>query len=132
MEGGLKAAERDRCREVCTAVVQRLLLRPMSTDQLLADGSIVSLTVTNAELAAALQVGGAGDMAPEVAPRGGPTDTYLDLKVALATPAMIGQVAIDARRDLQLLERRGPAADHPVAVTCRESAYLKCIISRVW
>jgi 23S rRNA (cytosine1962-C5)-methyltransferase len=45
---------------------------------------------------------------------------------------LIAQVAIDARRDLQILERRGPSADHPVAVTCRESAYLKCVISRVW
>lgn len=45
---------------------------------------------------------------------------------------VIGQVAVEAKRDLQLLERRGPAPDHPVAVTCRESGYLKCIISRVW
>jgi 23S rRNA (cytosine1962-C5)-methyltransferase len=45
---------------------------------------------------------------------------------------VIGQVAVEAKRDLQLLERRGPAPDHPVAVTCRESGYLKCVISRVW
>lgn len=45
---------------------------------------------------------------------------------------LIAQVAIDAKRDLQILERRGPSADHPVSVTCRESAYLKCVISRVW
>ncbi len=45
---------------------------------------------------------------------------------------LIAQVAVDARRDTQILERRGPSADHPVAVTCRESGYLKCIISRVW
>ncbi|OWK42281.1 class I SAM-dependent rRNA methyltransferase [Fimbriiglobus ruber] len=45
---------------------------------------------------------------------------------------LISQVAVDARRDLQILERRGPAADHPVAAACRESGYLKCIISRVW
>ena len=44
---------------------------------------------------------------------------------------LIGQVAVEGRRDLQLLERRGPSADHPVAVTCRESGYLKCVISRV-
>lgn len=44
---------------------------------------------------------------------------------------LISQVAVEAKRDLQLLERRGAAADHPVAVTCRESGYLKCIISRV-
>lgn len=45
---------------------------------------------------------------------------------------LIGQVAVEARRDLQLLERRGPSPDHPVAVTCRESGYLKCVVSRVW
>ena len=43
---------------------------------------------------------------------------------------VIAQVAIDAKRDLQILERRGPSSDHPVAVACRESSYLKCIISR--
>jgi 23S rRNA (cytosine1962-C5)-methyltransferase len=44
---------------------------------------------------------------------------------------LIGQVAVEARRDLQLLERRGASPDHPVAVTCRETGYLKCVISRV-
>ena len=44
---------------------------------------------------------------------------------------LIAQVAVEARRDLQILERRGAAPDHPVAVTCRESGYLKCIVSRV-
>ena len=45
---------------------------------------------------------------------------------------LIAQVSVEAKRHLQILERRGPSADHPVAVTCRESGYLKCIISRVW
>lgn len=44
---------------------------------------------------------------------------------------LIAQVAVEAKRDLQLLERRGASPDHPVAVTCRETGYLKCIISRV-
>ncbi len=44
----------------------------------------------------------------------------------------IAQVAVESKRDLQILERRGPAPDHPVAVTCRESGYLKCVISRVF
>ncbi|MGL6097406.1 MAG: class I SAM-dependent rRNA methyltransferase [Fimbriiglobus sp.] len=48
-----------------------------------------------------------------------------------ALEELIAQAATDARRDLQLLERRGPAADHPVAASCREGGYLKCIISRV-
>jgi 23S rRNA (cytosine1962-C5)-methyltransferase len=53
----------------------------------------------------------------------------------LITPDMLedllAQVAGDARRDVQLLERRGPALDHPVSVACPESHYLKCLIARV-
>ena len=70
--------------------------RPMTPEQLLADGSIVSLTITNADLAAAMKAAGAGDLVPEVAPRGGPTDTYIDLEAGLATPAMIGRNATNA------------------------------------
>jgi 23S rRNA (cytosine1962-C5)-methyltransferase len=44
---------------------------------------------------------------------------------------LLAQVAAEARRDVQLLERHGQAADHPVAVSCLESSYLKCLISRV-
>jgi 23S rRNA (cytosine1962-C5)-methyltransferase len=44
---------------------------------------------------------------------------------------LLAQLAVEERRDVQLLERRGQAPDHPVAVTCPESAYLKCFIARV-
>jgi 23S rRNA (cytosine1962-C5)-methyltransferase len=44
---------------------------------------------------------------------------------------LLAQVAADVRRDVQILERRGPAADHPVSVSCLESHYLKCLITRV-
>jgi 23S rRNA (cytosine1962-C5)-methyltransferase len=44
---------------------------------------------------------------------------------------LLAQVAADARRDVQVLERRGSAADHPVSVACLESHYLKCLITRV-
>ncbi len=40
-------------------------------------------------------------------------------------------VAEQAGRDIQVLEMRGAAADHPLAVTCLESEYLKCFICRV-
>ena len=43
---------------------------------------------------------------------------------------LLAQVAAEARRDVQILERRGQAADHPVAVSCLESNYLKCLIAR--
>jgi 23S rRNA (cytosine1962-C5)-methyltransferase len=45
---------------------------------------------------------------------------------------LLAQVATESRRDLQILQRRGPSPDHPVAISCRETGYLKCIISRVW
>jgi 23S rRNA (cytosine1962-C5)-methyltransferase len=44
---------------------------------------------------------------------------------------LLGQIAAESRRPVQILERRGQAADHPVAVSCLESSYLKCLIGRV-
>jgi 23S rRNA (cytosine1962-C5)-methyltransferase len=44
---------------------------------------------------------------------------------------LLAQLAVEERRDVQILERRGQAPDHPVAVTCPESNYLKCLVSRV-
>jgi 23S rRNA (cytosine1962-C5)-methyltransferase len=44
---------------------------------------------------------------------------------------LLAQLAAEERRDMQILERRGQAADHPVSATCLETGYLKCIISRV-
>jgi 23S rRNA (cytosine1962-C5)-methyltransferase len=49
--------------------------------------------------------------------------------------AMLEEVLADVagaeKRAVGLLQRRGPAADHPVAVACLESHYLKCLIARV-
>ncbi|HWB01045.1 MAG TPA: class I SAM-dependent rRNA methyltransferase [Pirellulales bacterium] len=44
---------------------------------------------------------------------------------------MLGDVAQRTGRDLQILEVRGAAPDHPVAATCLETDYLKCFICRV-
>lgn len=35
-----------------------------------------------------------------------------------------------SRRELQILEQRGPDFDHPWEVTCPEGEYLKCVIAR--
>ena len=57
--------------------------------------------------------------------------------VLLALPHLIvtiflhQRIAAEELRDVQLLEARGQAADHPVAVTCPETDYLKCLICRV-
>ncbi len=44
---------------------------------------------------------------------------------------LLAQLAAEERRAVQVLEVRGQAADHPVAVNCLESSYLKCLISRI-
>jgi 23S rRNA (cytosine1962-C5)-methyltransferase len=43
---------------------------------------------------------------------------------------MLSGVAQKSRRDLQILEQRGPAPDHPVMISCPETDYLKCYIVR--
>ncbi len=44
---------------------------------------------------------------------------------------MLLDVGRRKRRDLIILESRGPAPDHPVAISCPESDYLKCIVAQV-
>jgi 23S rRNA (cytosine1962-C5)-methyltransferase len=44
---------------------------------------------------------------------------------------LLAQLAVDQRREVQILERRGQSADHPVSATCPESNYLKCLISHI-
>lgn len=44
---------------------------------------------------------------------------------------LLAQLAAEEGREIQILERRGQAADHPVSVACLETNYLKCLISRV-
>ena len=40
--------------------------------------------------------------------------------------------SVDARRDVQIIERLGQGADHPVLLTFPESDYLKGLVCRVW
>ncbi len=44
---------------------------------------------------------------------------------------LLAQLAAEEKREVQILEQRGPAPDHPVSVSCLESHYLKCLIVRV-
>ncbi|MHB1037385.1 MAG: class I SAM-dependent rRNA methyltransferase [Pirellulales bacterium] len=44
---------------------------------------------------------------------------------------MLAGVSQHTRRDIQILEQRGAAPDHPIAATCLETEYLKCFICRV-
>jgi len=44
---------------------------------------------------------------------------------------MLVDVGRKRRRDLVILQSRGPAPDHPCSVSCPESDYLKCVIAQV-
>jgi 23S rRNA (cytosine1962-C5)-methyltransferase len=44
---------------------------------------------------------------------------------------LIFDAALDARRRVQLIEKRGQASDHPVLLGVPETHYLKCVLARV-
>src|SRR5204862_2783560 len=44
---------------------------------------------------------------------------------------IIADASIDARRRVQIVEKRGQSSDHPVLIGVPETHYLKCIIARV-
>jgi 23S rRNA (cytosine1962-C5)-methyltransferase len=44
---------------------------------------------------------------------------------------IVAQAAIDARRRVQVMEKRMQATDHPVLLGVPETYYLKCVIARV-
>ncbi len=44
---------------------------------------------------------------------------------------MLMGVANRANREIQVVENRAAAADHPVSISCPETDYLKCMIARV-
>jgi len=44
---------------------------------------------------------------------------------------MIGSLAEQSGRPIQILEQRGQAPDHPISASCLETEYLKCLICRV-
>jgi 23S rRNA (cytosine1962-C5)-methyltransferase len=45
--------------------------------------------------------------------------------------AAVASASVDAGRRVRLLERRGPAPDHPVVLNLPETEYLKCIVLEV-
>jgi 23S rRNA (cytosine1962-C5)-methyltransferase len=44
---------------------------------------------------------------------------------------MLAAVSRKSGREIQVIEQRGPAADHPLSPTCLENEYLKCFLCRV-
>ncbi len=44
---------------------------------------------------------------------------------------VIGSVAEQSGRPIQILEQRGQSPDHPISASCLETEYLKCLVCRV-
>ncbi|HSP80580.1 MAG TPA: RsmD family RNA methyltransferase, partial [Myxococcaceae bacterium] len=44
---------------------------------------------------------------------------------------MLASAAADAKRRVQIIEKRGAGKDHPVLLSLRETRYLKCFVLRV-
>ncbi|MDX6577701.1 MAG: rRNA (cytosine1962-C5)-methyltransferase [Blastocatellia bacterium] len=44
---------------------------------------------------------------------------------------LIAEAAVDARRRVQIVERRSQSSDHPILLGVPETHYLKCVIARV-
>jgi transcriptional regulator of nitric oxide reductase len=103
----MRAAVRDSARMVLQAfsgrppVTEPTLdtesFRPTTVAELLEQRYLTEITITNADLQAAMERAGAAAMVPEVEPRGGPDEVYLRLRVGLATAAMIRRNTVGER-----------------------------------
>ena len=94
LEGGrLVLRYRNEAIEVTEPTVDMLNFRPMDTDELIADGGLANVVVTNSGLAEAMEAAGLGHLEPQVPPRGGPNSVYLDLRAGYANPPTIGRNA---------------------------------------
>ena len=69
-------------------------------------------------------------------PSGGPAPVGYLLEGGYEPGQVLGQVvfgaALDAKRDVQVIERLTQSPDHPVLLTFPEGEYLKGLICRVW
>lgn len=43
----------------------------------------------------------------------------------------LADAAVAAKRNVQILDSRGPSPDHPISLHCLENRYLKCVVCRV-
>ena len=82
---------RTEVKVVTEPTINMLNFRPMSTFELVTDGALANVVVTNADLAVAMSRAGVMDLLPEVLPEGDAKAIYLDLHIGLATPPIIGR-----------------------------------------
>ena len=65
--------------------------KPLSINELVANGALAQAHITNADLRAVMTKAGLGDLLPEMPMHGGPDDTYIDFVVGYGNPPTVGR-----------------------------------------
>lgn len=91
-EGG-RMVLRFRTEEIIVTepTIDMINFKPLSVDELTAEGALARAKITNADLLGAMQAAGLGDYLPEVPMVGGSDDLYVDFAVGYANPPKIGR-----------------------------------------
>ena len=92
LEGaGIVLRYRTGAKVITEPTVDTLNFRPMTADELIADGGLRQTIVTNADLARIMAEAGIEGYVPEVEPWGRPEALYIDFRAGYAIPPTIGR-----------------------------------------
>ena len=93
VQEGARMVLRYRTEEIVITepTIDMINFKPMSQEQLVADGGLAFAHVTNAMLAEVMARAGVGDLLPEVPMSGGPDDTYINFVTGYANPPKVGR-----------------------------------------
>ncbi len=112
LEGaGIVLRYRTGKKVVTEPTVDTLNFRPMTAEELIADGGLAQTIVTNADLARIMAEAGLAGHTPEVEPWGKPEATYIDFRAGYAIPPTIGRNGAGQWAYDQLIEKR-PEGTH--------------------
>ena len=76
---------------VTEPTIDMVNFKPRSAEELVADGGLAAVHVTNADLERALERAGLADLVPEIPVSGSPDATYIDFVAGYANPPQIGR-----------------------------------------
>ena len=93
VQEGARMVLRYRTEEIVVTAptIDMINFRPMSPEELVADGGLSLAHVSNAKLAEAMARAGVGDLLPEVPMSGGPDDTYIDFVTGYGNAPRVGR-----------------------------------------
>ena len=93
VQEGARMVLRYRTEEIVVTepTIDMINFKPMSPEELVADGGLALAHVSNAKLAEAMARAGVGDLLPEVPMSGGPDDTYIDFVTGYGNAPKVGR-----------------------------------------